>query len=51
MDDVVVLFDNRREIETAMLILQQFTEEHPKDEKAAFAQEFFGRLEVLHMTW
>lgn len=51
MDDVVVLFENRHEIEDTMLILKQFMEEHPEDEKAAHAQVLFDRLEVLHLTW
>lgn len=51
MDDVVVLFENRHEIEDVMLILNQFMEEHPKDDKVALAKRFFDRLEVLHMTW
>ena len=45
------IFKSRNEVECTMLILQQFIEEHPKDEKAEYAQELFDKLDVLHMTW
>ena len=45
------VFVSRFEVEKAMLILKQFIEEHPKDEKADYAQMLLDRLEVLYMTW
>lgn len=45
------LFESRCQVENAMLILKQFWEEHPKDEKAEYAQELFDKLDYLHMVW
>lgn len=46
-----IQFESRREIETLMLILQEWQEEHPGDSKEELAQELFDNLEVLHMCW
>ena len=45
------LFQSRREIEKVMQIIQEWQDEHPGDEKNEFAEEFHGRLDVLHMSW
>ncbi|MGN0327252.1 MAG: hypothetical protein ACI4DW_13130 [Lachnospiraceae bacterium] len=45
------LFESRRNVEDLMLILQQWIEEHPKDNKAKYAEELFEKLDYIHMTW
>lgn len=45
------LFESRRELEDLMLILQEWQEEHPKDDKVLFAEELFNKLDYLHMVW
>lgn len=46
-----IQFESRREIETLMLILQEWQEEHPGDAKEELAQELFDDLEAMHMGW
>lgn len=45
------LFESRRNVEDLMLILQQWIKEHPKDNKAEYAEELFEKLDYIHMTW
>lgn len=46
-----IQFESRREIETLMLILQEWQDKHPRDEKKEFSQELFDKLDVMHMCW
>jgi len=46
-----IQFESRREIETLMLILQEWQEEHPGDNKEEFAQELLDDLDTIHMCW
>nr|CDL67217.1 unnamed protein product [uncultured bacterium] len=46
------LFENgRRDIETMMMILQEWKEEHPNDSKADYAEKALDKLDYLHMVW
>ena len=45
------LFESRRDVENLMLIIQEWQEDHPQDDNAAFAEELFNKLDYLHMIW
>lgn len=45
------LFNNRRNIEDLMLIIQQWKKDHPKDSKAEYAAELLNKLDYMHMVW
>ena len=45
------LFESRRDVETLMLIIQEWQEDHPRDDKADFAEEIFKKLDYIHMVW
>lgn len=45
------LFEERRDIETMMMILQEWKEEHPDDPKADYAEKVLDKLDYLHMVW
>lgn len=46
-----IQFESRREIETLMLILQEWQKDHPRDQKNDLAQELFDDLDIMHMCW
>lgn len=48
MDDI---FESRRDIETLMLILQEWQESHTRDSKFSYSEELFNKLDYLHMVW
>lgn len=45
------LFQSRREVELLMLIIQEWQENHTKDDKTAFADELYDKLDYIHMVW
>ena len=45
------LFKSRREVEALMLIIQEWQEDHPKDDKQSIAEEIFDKLDYIHMVW
>lgn len=45
------LFKSRREVEMLMLIIQEWQEDHPTDDKQDFAEELFDKLDYIHMVW
>lgn len=48
MDEI---FTSRREVEMLMLILQEWQNEYPRDNKAEYAEELFNKLDYIHMVW
>lgn len=45
------IFKSRRDVENLMLIIQEWQEDHPKDDKTAFADEIYDKLDYIHMVW
>jgi len=45
------LFESRRDIETLMLIVKEWQEEHPSDSKEEYANQLYNKLDCLHMVW
>ena len=45
------LFESRRDVEALMLIIKEWQEDHPKDNKQDFAEEIFNKLDYIHMVW
>jgi len=45
------IFESRRDVENAMLIIKEWQENHSDDSKAEYAKELFNKLEVLHLSW
>lgn len=44
-------FDSKREIEYLMLILLEWKNVHPEDDKKEYAEELLKKLDYMHMIW
>lgn len=48
-----IRFENRREIENIMVVLNDYIKRHKKDDDTTLraAQELFDKLDYMHMVW
>lgn len=46
-----IQFENRREIEELMRVINKYIEQNPKEKNNNTLERFYDLLDVMHMEW
>jgi len=46
-----IQFESRRELEAIMDVIAKYTEQNPEEQNNEILKEFYGYLDVMHLSW